>query len=133
MPTLPAPLQLPTTAMQPNSTKNIAAQFNLDSRSITPTATPFDATNSSTYNYANAVTVYDSLGNSHELSTFFSKTASNTWDVYATADGKPLATGGAMATAVAPATPTAEEIDIAADGYIHVRHGSTALQPAAGC
>ena len=106
----PAPLQLPTTAMAPNSTQNIAAQFNLDSRSITPTATPFDATNSSTYNYANAVTVYDSLGNSHELSTFFSKTASNTWDVYATADGKPLATGGAMATAVAPATPTASKL-----------------------
>ena len=105
----PAPLQLPTTAMAPNSTQNIAAQFNLDSRSVAPTAA-FDASDSTTYNYANAVTVFDSLGNSHELSTFFSKTASNTWDVYATADGKPLATGGAMATAVAPATPTAGKL-----------------------
>jgi flagellar hook protein FlgE len=103
----PAPLQLPTTAMQPNSTKNIAAQFNLDSRSLTPTATPFDATNSTTYNYANAVSVYDSLGNSHELSTFFVKTGSNSWEAYATADGKPLATGGALATAVPPAAPAA--------------------------
>jgi flagellar hook protein FlgE len=86
----PAALQLPTTAMPPNSTQNIAAQFNLDSRSIAPTATPFDANNSTTYNYANAVTVYDSLGNSHELSTFFVKEpapAVNTWKVYATADG----------------------------------------------
>ena len=105
----PAPLQLPTTAMAPNSTQNIAAQFNLDSRSVAPTAA-FDASDSTTYNYANAVTVFDSLGNSHELSTFFSKTASNTWDVYATADGKPLATGGAMATAVPPATPTAGKL-----------------------
>ena len=105
----PAPLQLPTTAMAPNSTQNIAAQFNLDSRSVAPTAA-FDASDSTTYNYANAVTVFDSLGNSHELSTFFSKTASNTWAVYATADGKPLATGGAMATAVAPATPTAGKL-----------------------
>jgi len=104
----PAPLQLPTTAMAPNSTQNISAQFNLDSRgAVIPAATAFDASDSTTYNYANAVTVFDSLGNSHELSTFFSKTASNTWDVYATADGKPLATGGAMATAVAPAMPAA--------------------------
>ena len=101
----PAPLQLPTTAMQPNSTQNIAAQFNLDSRSASiPAATAFDASNSTTYNYANAVTVYDSLGNSHELSTFFVKDpAVNTWNVFATADGKPLATGGAFA----PAPPAA--------------------------
>lgn len=103
----PAPLQLPTTAMQPNSTKNIAAQFNLDSRSaVIPAATTFNASDSTTYNYANAVTVYDSLGNSHELSTFFVKTASNQWDVYATADGKPLASGGALAT-LPPAAPVA--------------------------
>ena len=101
----PAALQLPTTAMQPNSTQNIAAQFNLDSRSIAPAAaTPFDARNSNTYNYANAVTMYDSLGNSHELSTFFVKSpAVNTWDVYATADGRALATGGVFA----PAPPAA--------------------------
>jgi len=97
----PGPLQLPTTAMQPNSTQNIAAQFNLDSRSAAiPAATTFDASDSTTYNYANAVTVYDSLGNSHELSTFFVKDpAVNTWNVFATADGKPLATGGAFAPA----------------------------------
>ena len=101
----PAALKLPTTAMQPNPTQNIAAQFNLDSRSIAPAAaTPFDSNNSSTYNYANAVTVYDSLGNSHELSTFFVKdSVVNTWNVFATADGKPLATGGAFA----PAPPAA--------------------------
>jgi flagellar hook protein FlgE len=100
----PTPLQLPTTAMQPNSTANIAAQFNLDSRSaVIPAATTFDPSNSSTYNYANALTVFDSLGNSHELSTFFVKTGSNSWDAYATADGKPLASGGALATVPAGA------------------------------
>jgi flagellar hook protein FlgE len=99
----PAPLQLPTTAMQPNSTKNIAAQFNLDSRSaVIPAATAFDASDSTTYNYANAVTVYDSLGNSHELSTFFAKTGPNQWNAYATADGKPLTSTGAISTATPP-------------------------------
>lgn len=92
----PTALQLPTASMVPNPTTTIAAQFNLDSRSTVPASTPFDANNSNTYNYANAVTVYDSLGNSHELSTFFVKTASNTWNVYATAGGYPLTAAGAM-------------------------------------
>ena len=116
----PAPLQLPTTAMQPNSTQNIAAQFNLDSRSaVIPAATTFDASDSTTYNYANAVTVYDSLGNSHELSTFFVKVAAdaastppvldNTWQVYATADGQALTSSGAIpdAAATPPTVPGA--------------------------
>ncbi|WP_426144956.1 flagellar hook protein FlgE [Polaromonas sp. DSR2-3-2] len=98
----PTALQLPTASMPPNSTRNIAAQFNLDSRSVTPTATPFDAANSNTYNYANAVTVFDSLGISHELSTFFVKSAPNEWKVYATADGKPLTSAGAIDTATPP-------------------------------
>lgn len=94
----PTPLQLPTAAMAPKSTEKVAAQFNLDSRSVTPTATPFDPTNSATYNYANAVTVFDSLGNSHELATFFVKSDAtatpNTWNVYAAADGA-VVNGGA--------------------------------------
>jgi len=103
----PAALQLPTTAMAPKATTGIDAQFNLDSRSTVPTAAPFDANDSTTYNYANAVTIYDSLGNSHELSTFFVKQAApavNTWDVYATADGWPLDANGAKVVAAVPAT-----------------------------
>ena len=75
----PTALQVPTTAMSPNPTAAITAQFNIDSRSaIIPAATAFDANDSTTYNYSNAVTIYDSLGNSHELATFFRKTAANT-------------------------------------------------------
>lgn len=99
----PAALQLPTAAMAPNSTQNIAAQFNIDSRSIAPT-TAFNPNDSTTYNYANAVTVYDSLGNSHELSTFFAKDpapAVNSWQVYATANGQPLTSTGAIADPLA--------------------------------
>ena len=85
-------LQLPSAAMVPKATGEIAAQFNLDARAIVPAAAPFDATKSATYNYSNSVKVYDSLGNPHELATFFVKTSlvasgtSGTWDVYATAD-----------------------------------------------
>ncbi|MDO8374284.1 MAG: flagellar hook protein FlgE [Pseudomonadota bacterium] len=97
----PAPLQMPTAAMAPKATGSvtgITAQFNLDSRSTAPAAA-FDATDSSTYNYANSVTIYDSLGNPHELATFFAKQAApalNTWNVHATVDGKPLDNGGVL-------------------------------------
>lgn len=100
----PSALQLPTASMTPNSTQNIAAQFNLDSRSVAP-GKAFDAKDSTTYNYANAVTVYDSLGNSHELSTFFVKTGVNAWQVYATADGAALDSKGAKIVQPAPPAP----------------------------
>ncbi len=94
----PAPLQMPTGAMAPKATQTVGAQFDLTSGSAVPVGA-FDAADSSTYNYANSVTIFDSLGNSHELSTFFVKTAANNWDVYATADGQTLATGGAFGPA----------------------------------
>jgi flagellar hook protein FlgE len=83
----PVALQMPTASMPPKLTNNIAAQFNLNSKLAVPATTPFSATNPDTFNYANAVTVYDSLGNAHEMSTFFVKTGSNAWDVKVTVDG----------------------------------------------
>ena len=51
----PVALQMPTASMPPNSTQSIAAQFNLDSRSVLPTppavALPFDSSDSATYHY----------------------------------------------------------------------------------
>ena len=95
----PAPLQIQTGTMNPNATTQVDAEFNLDSRSVTPTATPFDSADSSTYNYSNALgPVYDSLGNPHELGAFFVKTGANTWDVYGTADGAALNGGAALTT-----------------------------------
>ena len=82
-------LRLPSTAMVPKATGEIKAQFNLDARGTIPTAA-FDANNAATYNYSNSVKVYDSLGNPHELATFFVKTSPivpSAWAVYATADG----------------------------------------------
>jgi flagellar hook protein FlgE len=102
----PSPIFLPTTAMPPQATGKVAAQFNIDSRSEpAQLVTPFDPNNSSTYHYANALTIFDSLGNSHELSTFFVKTTDNRWDVYATANGKPLDAGGAVAADGAAPVP----------------------------
>lgn len=114
----PVALQLPTAAMVPAATQGITAQFNIDSRSTVPVATPFSANDSTTYNYSSSVTIFDSLGNSHELSTFFVKTATSTWDVYATADGQPLATGGVFATPPAAGTPIATGVAFDSNGVL---------------
>lgn len=99
---MPGPLQLPNAEMPPRATTSITAQFNLDSRSVAPTVTPFDPANSATYNYPNALTVYDSLGNPHEFATFFVKTGTNSWDVYGTLDGAPTPAIVPPATTASP-------------------------------
>jgi flagellar hook protein FlgE len=88
----PTAIQIPTTAMTPKATTAVRSEFNLDSRNSAPTKTPFNATDSDTFNYSNAVgPVYDSLGNPHDLAVYFVKSATtNTWDVYGTMDGAPM-------------------------------------------
>lgn len=46
----------------------------------------FDHTSPGTYNWSTAATVYDSLGNSHVLSTYYRKESDNTWTVYGALD-----------------------------------------------
>jgi flagellar hook protein FlgE len=107
----PKALVIPTAAIAPNPTSAVTAQFNIDSRSavINATATPFNANNSSSYNYSNSLTVFDSLGNSHEISTFFVKTdsATSAWNVYVTADGYPLNSDGEINSTLPPTAPPA--------------------------
>lgn len=87
----PAPIQIPNAAMAPKATTSIDASFNLDSRLAVPTKTPFNATDSDTFNYSNALgPIYDSLGNPHELGAYFVKTGPNAWNVFGTIDGAPI-------------------------------------------
>jgi flagellar hook protein FlgE len=94
----PTALQVQTTSMNPNATTSVEAEFNLDSRQAVPTKTPFDATDSGTFNYSNSIgPVYDSLGNPHELTVYFVKTGPNAWSAYGQADGTNLNGGAALA------------------------------------
>lgn len=94
----PSAIQIPTAAMTPNATTGVDAEFNLDSRSTAPTKTPFDANDSATFNYSNAIgPVYDSLGNPHDLAVYFVKTGAGTWDTYGTLDGAALNGGAKLA------------------------------------
>lgn len=90
----PTALRFPTQSMTPKPTATVAAQFNFDSRNPDLNPAAFDPTDSGTYTYSNALNVFDSLGNPHELALFFIKTdsATNTWEVRATADGTAITT-----------------------------------------
>lgn len=89
--TSPAPLQISNADIPPAATSEFEAVFNLDSRSTAITA-PFSPANPATYTSTTAGTVYDSLGNPHEIRLFFALTSTpRTWAVYGTVDGAPAA------------------------------------------
>ncbi|MFU0886869.1 flagellar hook protein FlgE [Kluyvera sichuanensis] len=78
----PVALSIPNTLMSAKASTTGTMQMNLNSTDAAITTT-FDPTNPDTYNKKGTVTVYDSLGNSHDLNVYYVKTsAPNTWDVY---------------------------------------------------
>ncbi|HEY9239495.1 MAG TPA: flagellar hook protein FlgE [Burkholderiaceae bacterium] len=84
------PLQLPTGGVAPNPTTGITIEMNLDARKATTlpaTAPQIDFTNAKTYNDATSVTVFDAKGQDVALTYYFQKAATDTWNVYATANG----------------------------------------------
>lgn len=84
-------IQLPTSPLPANPTTLVEMSINLDSREAVTTWDPTDPVNSS--NFSTSATVYDTLGNSHRVDIYFSKTADNTWDYHAMVDGGELAGG----------------------------------------
>jgi flagellar hook protein FlgE len=90
----PVELQLSSAAIAPRATNdtlsgNMTAVINLDSREADlATSTTFDPTNPLTYNFSTGMSVYDTLGVAHTLTTYFVKTATaGTWENYVTLDG----------------------------------------------
>ncbi|HAJ71430.1 MAG TPA: flagellar hook protein FlgE, partial [Methylophilaceae bacterium] len=77
----PADISINTSDLQPSTTTAVEGTFNLDSRNSALTAAGFDPTDPSTYHNSSAVTIYDSLGNSHNIQSYFVKTSAGTWDV----------------------------------------------------
>ena len=97
-------IQLPTSGINPQVTSGIDMEFNLDSRAATtaPTAGPqIDFTDPSTYNNATSLNVYDQRGQDVALTFYFQKSATDTWNVFVTANGTTV--GG---TALAPTPVT---------------------------
>ncbi len=96
-------LQVNTVSGSPQATSTISQAFNLNSSSTPPTTTTFSPTDSTSYNWSNSVTIYDSLGNSHALTSYFVKTSTaGSWSMYSAIDGTQLTT---------PAQPVAVSFD----------------------
>ncbi len=96
-------LQLPTAGVRPNATTEINVEMNLDSRlAITaPTAgDPIDFNDSATYNNATSVTVYDTKGQQVAMTYYFQKASTDTWNVFATANGDPVGSVGGVLTPI---------------------------------
>ncbi|HEV8690611.1 MAG TPA: flagellar hook protein FlgE [Ideonella sp.] len=119
------PLQLPTAGIEPAPTTDISVEMNLDSReAVTPPASPLiDFTDAATYAEATEMTVYDAKGQPVSLSYYFQKTATDTWNVFVTANGHSI--GGTDAD---PQPVTA--LTFAADGSSFTASNNTLDVPA---
>lgn len=103
VPSAPQSIQIDTADLTPQATgtvDGVAAVLNLDARTTVPTqaftpvktpaagATGTVNVDSRAYNFSTAVSIFDSLGNSHTLTMYFRKTATaGEWEVHANVDG----------------------------------------------
>ncbi|SAI60633.1 flagellar hook protein [Bordetella ansorpii] len=99
----PVELTVPQGNIAPVATTTLGVTTNLNANAtpIDQAATPFDATIRSTYTDQVPSTVYDSLGNAHEMVQYFVKreaaAGQSVYDVYYTLDGDPMTVGAAAA------------------------------------
>ena len=118
-PGLSLALQLPTSGVAPLPTTKIAIEMNLKSGSaisLPASGVAIDFNDADTYNNATSLTVFDAKGQEVALTYYFQKTAEDTWDVYATANGTtvngvagaplPVTTLNFAANGSAPTSPT---------------------------
>ena len=153
----PESLRISTRSIDPVATgtsgsarAGVFASLQLDSTvadkkwSATP-LTPLQAPNTNTYNYSTALTIYDTLGNPHSMTMYFTKNATpGSWDVHYQVDGvNGESTGPATAptwtgSIVTPtfttltfddsgkliSTPSAEHVEINLDGVM-IANGQT--------
>ena len=92
----PTALSINTADLVPQVTTAANAVLNLDSSSAVPAVSPFNMNDPATFNNSTALSVYDSLGNSHTVQTFYVKTAPGAWDVQASLDGGAAFLAGAL-------------------------------------
>ncbi|MBN2342366.1 MAG: flagellar hook protein FlgE [Deltaproteobacteria bacterium] len=108
-------LRIANTILPPEETTEIVISANLDAGATPPTLA-WDPTDPGvTSNFSTAITVYDSLGESHRADIYFVKSATaNQWDWHALVDGGEL-TGG---TAGVNQELAAGTLDFTTDGYL---------------
>lgn len=94
------PVQIPDTAGSPVKTENVSLQMNLNAKegSLDPAA--FDPLDPKTYSNVTSMTIYDSLGEPHIMTTYFVKpnngayNGESNWVAYYAVDGEQVDVAG---------------------------------------
>ncbi|HEY0209299.1 flagellar hook protein FlgE [Acerihabitans sp.] len=94
----PVNLSIPTTGMAAKATSTGTMVLKLNSGSAVLTDADFDPNDSATYSFSQPLTTYDSLGNPHNMSFYFVKTAENTWQVHSVDGSNSTATPANLGT-----------------------------------
>ncbi len=82
------PLQVLANVLAPSGTSKVNLGVNLNaSDTAVPSGVAFDPTNPASYNYSTVTTVYDSLGESHLMTTYYressaTSTSGQSWNAY---------------------------------------------------
>ena len=116
-------IQISTSSLTAKATDNLdfVANFDATTTSIDQTVHPFDSSNPKSFNSSYTTKVYDSLGNPHTLTQYFTKTSDNEWQLNVEVDGAPTV----------PAT--SEIVQFNTDGTLASPSGSFNIAfPAAG-
>lgn len=91
-------IQLTNANSSPAATSKIETGLNLPASATAPAVSPFDANDPDSFNHSSAVTVFDSLGDAHTLTSYYVKTANpNEWEVSLAVDGNPAGPASPMA------------------------------------
>lgn len=90
----PVQLQVPVGNIRPQPTTELGTKTNLDANAvpIDPALVPFNPQNPDSFTHSLPVTVFDSLGNAHQLMQYYSKLANDgnesVWEVNYRLDGQ---------------------------------------------
>ncbi|AAQ60553.1 flagellar hook protein FlgE [Chromobacterium violaceum] len=91
-------LQITNTTISPQATSQISWPVQLNSNATVPVNSPVNPTDPTTYNWPSPTVVYDSLGNSHQVTLYYSLASTsatgNTWTVTPYVDGAPATIPG---------------------------------------
>ncbi|MGL4979295.1 MAG: flagellar hook protein FlgE [Plesiomonas sp.] len=80
------PITIDQADQAPKATTKGSLGLNLDSGAPLSTKTPFNPDDPSTYNSTSTVKAYDKLGNEHQVTQYYCKTAEGEWDMYSIVD-----------------------------------------------
>ncbi|WP_332706420.1 flagellar hook protein FlgE [Plesiomonas shigelloides] len=114
------PITIDQADQAPKATAKGSLGLNLDSGApvIDAKAKPFDPNDPASYNSTSTVKVYDTLGNEHQVTQYYRKTAEGEWDMYISVDNKPLDDGAT------PPKPIANKLKFTDEGALETINGN---------